>query len=136
VNLDEMLGFDENDPADRHAEILVDEHEKLLESLVKLRLRKKLSQERVARTMGIDPSGVSKIESGDRDLHLSTLRRYAFAVGAVVRHEVEDVDHVLRREKASGVPSGLNALTEWGSLDEAVSADAAGASRRLARLRG
>jgi transcriptional regulator with XRE-family HTH domain len=134
MNLDEMLGFDSEDPADRHAEILVDEHEKELAQLVALRQRKGLSQEHVARIMGIDPSGISKIESGDRDLHRSTLRRYAFAVGGVIRHEVEDFDTVWRRERAAGVPAGLASMAPWFSLDEAVSADNASATKRIAKL--
>jgi hypothetical protein len=52
--------------------------------------------------MGVNPSYVSRIESGRQDLHLSTLRRYAFAVGAVIRHNV--VNH--KKD-----PTGLRGLT-------------------------
>ena len=42
----------------------------------------------VAKRMGSDTAGVSRFESGVRDLRQSTTRRYAQAVGAVIRHRV------------------------------------------------
>ncbi|UJP39367.1 helix-turn-helix domain-containing protein [Cellulomonas palmilytica] len=114
MDLDEMLGFDPNNRDDRHAEILVDEHDELLRLLVEARRRHNLDQDDVALLMGIDRSGVSRIESGSRDLHLSTLRRYAFAVGAVIRHQVEDIDTVIRREREAAAAGSLRALpSEW-----------------------
>jgi transcriptional regulator with XRE-family HTH domain len=41
-----------------------------------------LSQKAVAKAMGTTQSAVSDIESGGKDLYLSTLQRYARAVGA------------------------------------------------------
>lgn len=123
MNLDEMLGFNANDPADRHAEILVDEHDMMIKALVNLRISSGLKQEEVAASMGIDTSGVSKIERGDRDLHLSTLRRYAFAVGAVIRHDVEPFDAVRRRENAAAHLSAHRApRPAWSNLSAVVSA--------------
>ena len=42
--------------------------------------------------MGADQSSVSRFESGHSDAHLSAVRRYAKAVGALIRHEVVPVD--------------------------------------------
>jgi transcriptional regulator with XRE-family HTH domain len=88
MNIDQVLGIDRQDPSSRRAEVLVQEHEALLRDLMKVREANHLSQAEVAKLMGVNPSYVSRIESGRQDLHLSTLRRYAFAVGAVVRHNV------------------------------------------------
>ncbi len=101
MNLDEMLGFDADNPDHRQGEILVDEHRKMLERLIAVRKANELDQEDVAAIMGIDKSGVSKIESGSRDLHLSTLRRYAFACGAVIWHDVESFKAVWSRERSA-----------------------------------
>lgn len=120
MKLDEMLGFDAEDPQDRHAEILVEEHDNLLRSLVRLRESSGLTRQDVADSMGIDVSGVSRIESGDRDLHLSTLRRYAFACGAVVHHDVQQFSEVWKLEHAARVPASLTARAEWPSLAKLV----------------
>ncbi|MEV8029149.1 helix-turn-helix domain-containing protein [Cellulosimicrobium funkei] len=95
MNIDELLGFDASDPRDRLAEYIMTSDDQMLEDLVARRKAVGLKQEDVALRMGIDKSGVSRIESGLRDLQLSTLRRYAMAIDAVVKHEVyafEDVD--------------------------------------------
>ena len=84
--LDDIFGpeTDEDRLADRN---LVHEEE-WLSRLVELRKGKNLSQGDVGERMGISQSGVARIEAGNRDLHLSSLRRYAIAVGAEVRHVV------------------------------------------------
>lgn len=95
MDIDELLGFDENDPRDRLAEYIVASDEQMIVDLVSRRKALRLTQDDVAARMGIDKSGVSRIESGLRDLQLSTLRRYAMAINAVVVHDVrafEDVD--------------------------------------------
>ncbi|GAB3271985.1 helix-turn-helix domain-containing protein [Kineosporia babensis] len=88
MDLDEMLGINPQDPKDRHARALVEADSKLLDDLIRIREEQGLSQTDVGRLMGISPSSVSRIESGERDPHLSTLRRYAMAVGATVQHTV------------------------------------------------
>ena len=88
MDLKEMLGFDPSSKADQHALRLVEEDEAMLRALVAVREAKGLSQTKVAELLGVSPSTVSRLESGSRDLHQSTLRRYAFAVGAIVRHDV------------------------------------------------
>lgn len=62
---------------------------KLLGDLVDVRVRSGLTQADVAVRLGITQQAVSKIESYDGDPRLSTLRRYAHAVGALVAHHVE-----------------------------------------------
>lgn len=79
---------DLSDPRDRLADYIIESDEKLLRELVAFREMRGLSQGDVAERMGIHKSNVSRLESGVRDVQLSTLRRYAMAIDAVVRHEV------------------------------------------------
>lgn len=88
MDIDQILGIDQSGPLDRLADYLVSADEALIHNLVTVRQQRGLSQAEVAERMGIDRSGVSKIESGSRDLLASTLRRYAMAVEAVVAHKV------------------------------------------------
>ncbi|MHA6750614.1 helix-turn-helix transcriptional regulator [Dermacoccus nishinomiyaensis] len=84
--LDDIFGPETDE--DRLAERNLVHEEEWLSRLVELRKTKNLSQGDVGERMGISQSGVARIEAGNRDLHLSSLRRYAIAVGAEVRHVV------------------------------------------------
>lgn len=84
--LDDIFGPETGE--DRLAERNLVHEEEWLSRLVELRKGKNLSQGDVGERMGISQSGVARIEAGNRDLHLSSLRRYAIAVGAEVRHVV------------------------------------------------
>lgn len=88
MNLDELLGIDHSDPTQELAERLVTADNRLLDDLVDLRKSRRLTQQQVADRLGVDQSAIARIESGDRDPHLSTLRRYALAIGAEVEHRV------------------------------------------------
>ena len=95
MSIDELFELDDTDPRERLAEMLVANDERLIHDLVKLRKDMGLHAKDVADRMGIDKSGVSRIESGARDVQFSTLRRYAMAIDAVIKHEVvcfSDVD--------------------------------------------
>lgn len=97
MNIDELLGIDRSDPKMQRATALREEQESLLRQLAQVRVDNDMTQTDVAREMGVSPSFVSRIESGRKDLHLSTLRRYAFAVGAVVRYGVVNDTQATRR---------------------------------------
>lgn len=56
----------------------------LADALVERRLVTGLSQTEVAARMGTSQSAVARIESGAADVKLSTLERYAVAVGMVL----------------------------------------------------
>ncbi|NKQ53325.1 helix-turn-helix transcriptional regulator [Amycolatopsis sp. K13G38] len=90
--LDELLGFDESNPQQVLARDLTEEDYKWVRELVELRKRRGLSQTELGRLMGRTQSVVSDIESMTSDPRLSTLRRYALAVGAHIRHEVADAE--------------------------------------------
>lgn len=104
VDLDEQLGIDLTNPSHRLARLLADQDEALVDRLVQLRKDKGLSQQDVADAMGVTQSAVARIESGERDPRLSTLRRYAHAVGALIEHTVSAYDHErnLRDEQSVG----------------------------------
>ena len=109
-DLDRMLGIDATDPVDLRARRLVEASGKLVDDLIALRERKGLTQLQLADRMGISQSGVARIEGGDRDPRLSTLRRYALALGAMIEHDVTDDEAI---EVKSPVSLGKHTDTMW-----------------------
>lgn len=57
--------------------------------LIRLREKAGLTQKDVAQRLGVSPQAVSKFERIDADPRLSTIRRYAHAIEAVITHKVE-----------------------------------------------
>jgi DNA-binding XRE family transcriptional regulator len=64
----------------------------LVRGLARRRLDLGLSQTEVAARMGTSQSTVARIESGSSDLRLSTLGRYAGALGTSISYRVEPVE--------------------------------------------
>jgi predicted transcriptional regulator len=62
----------------------------LTEALVAQRTALGLSQTQVAARMGTSQSAVARLESGQADLRLSTLERYAAALGQRLDWRLED----------------------------------------------
>ena len=60
----------------------------LIEELVQARRDSELSQTEIAARMGTSQSAVARLESGDLDARLSTLERYAAALGRTVNWQV------------------------------------------------
>ncbi|MGK5112395.1 MULTISPECIES: helix-turn-helix domain-containing protein [unclassified Geodermatophilus] len=56
----------------------------LIEELVRARRESELSQTEIAARMGTSQSAVARLESGELDARLSTLERYAAALGRTV----------------------------------------------------
>ena len=77
-----------NEPNDALAEELVRGDFAWIDQLIALRKRRGLSQAEVAARMGRSQSEVSDIETMSTDPRLSTLRRYALAIGVTVKHRV------------------------------------------------
>ena len=67
---------------------LGDRRRELIEELVRLRRDSELSQTEIAARMGTSQSAVARLESGDLDARLSTLERYAAALGRTVDWQV------------------------------------------------
>lgn len=72
------------------AELLVDADDSLLAQLVELRKSNGLTQLEVAARMGVSQPTVAAFERYDANPRLSTIRRYALAVGAEITHTVTD----------------------------------------------
>ena len=60
----------------------------LIEELVRVRRESELSQTEIAARMGTSQSAVARLETGDLDARLSTLERYAAALGRTVDGQV------------------------------------------------
>ena len=60
----------------------------LIEELVRARQESELSQTEIAARMGTSQSAVARLESGDLDARLSTIERYAAALGRTVDWQV------------------------------------------------
>ncbi len=75
---------------DARADSLVQGHIELLQSLVALRKKHRLTQGDVAERMSVSQSAVSQFERYDSNPTLATLRRYALAVGARIEEKVLD----------------------------------------------
>ncbi|MFJ2028981.1 helix-turn-helix domain-containing protein [Streptosporangium sp. NPDC087985] len=84
----ELLGIDLDDPDVQRENRAIDRDMRLIESLVELRKAQGLTQAQVAERMGRSQPAVSDFERLGGDPHLSTIRRYALAVGASVHHIV------------------------------------------------
>ncbi|MDP9073489.1 MAG: helix-turn-helix domain-containing protein [Actinomycetota bacterium] len=67
-----------------------DRRHRLVEELVSARLELGLSQTEVAAQMGTSQSAVARLEAGEADMRLSTLQRYAQAVGRQVNWQLEE----------------------------------------------
>ncbi len=65
-----------------------EQRHQLLDDLVATRRRLGLSQTEVAARMGTSQSAVARLESGGADARLSTLERYAGALGRELRWRV------------------------------------------------
>lgn len=70
------------------AKILAREDRLMRTELADIRRANNLTQKDVAELMGVTQQAVNKLERYDADPKLSTLRRYANAVGAIVEHRV------------------------------------------------
>lgn len=111
------------------AESLVAEHEKLRRELIALRTKGGLSQADVAERMNVSQPRVAEVERYDGNPTLSTIRRYANAVGARILHTIIDdsgsratvssmwsdeaVDSVIRKteEVLRGLPINVRATS-------------------------
>jgi len=90
--LERSAGLDPDSPDYRLRQQLAEADDQLIESLVQLRKLKGLTQKVVAMRMKRDVAAVSNFERLRADPHLSTIRRYAAAIGASITHRVVDVD--------------------------------------------
>lgn len=75
--------------AQRRASELAKADYRLLLGLIRARREQGLTQQDVADRIGVSQPTIAAFEHQDADPKLSTIRRYANAVGAIVTHSVE-----------------------------------------------
>lgn len=92
MDIYDLLGEDRNAPGHRHSQALVAAQDQLMRDLVAARESAGLTQEQVADLMGTNQATISRFESRTADPHMSTLRRYAKAVGVTIGYEVTPFD--------------------------------------------
>lgn len=68
------------------------ERQRLISDLTGQRQAAGLSQTEVAARMGTSQSAVARLESGDADLRMSTLERYAAAIGSQLAWQLPHED--------------------------------------------
>lgn len=87
-SIEEAFGFDALDPQQQLALELVQADSALIDELIALRKEAGLSQAGLAELIGVSQPTVHAFERSGNDPRLSTIRRYALAVGARVTHAV------------------------------------------------
>lgn len=98
------FGFGEETPGEKLARENMEADLDLIAALRAVREARGLSQTQLAELLGVSQAAVSTFES-DGDSKLSTVRRYAHALGASIRHQVvhEGVDFAASYWPTSGV---------------------------------
>lgn len=87
----DLFGVESLNPLEALADRLVVEDYDLVRELYARRIAQGLSIEEVAERMGVHPDSVRDFEGYDANPRLSTIRRYALSVGALVEHTVTAV---------------------------------------------
>lgn len=90
-NADQLLNrsFDE---VVAHAADQAEADDRLRYDLIRARKQSGLTQSQVAEIVGVTQPTVAAFEHHENDPRLSTLRRYAVAVGVTITHDVESFD--------------------------------------------
>jgi transcriptional regulator with XRE-family HTH domain len=119
--MDMFPGITKATSADRLGLELADEQLKLIFGLRQVRIDGGMSVADVAVKMDVDPAQVSRFEGGSTNPTMSTIRRYAKAVGAVFRVETREwpAEQTLMVKRAVAVKHS-NVLS---STDESMAAD-------------
>jgi transcriptional regulator with XRE-family HTH domain len=89
LSIEEQLGIDTSDPEIKRAEFLADQIAELLQHLVAVRKRRGLTQADLAKKLNVTQATIAAFERSSNDPKLSTVRKYANAVGALVALNVE-----------------------------------------------
>jgi transcriptional regulator with XRE-family HTH domain len=87
--LADLLGLDPADPEQALALDLVKADHDMLRDLVWLRRKAHMRQEDVGAKFGVTQPTVQAFERVGNDPRLSSIRRYALAIGARITHKVE-----------------------------------------------
>lgn len=114
--LKNRLGVDPSSRETRRAKVLASNDLEFLASLVDLRRAQNISQGELAEKLGISQATIAAFERTDNDPKLSTIRRYAHGVGALVVHRVAldqgqlDGDEVVEWDAATARREGFKPM--------------------------
>lgn len=100
--------IENQDRIEERAEQLVEAHYLLMQDLIELRKKHHLSQDVVGERMGISQPAVASFEGHNSNPTLSSIRRYALAVGARLEHVVRDDLEII-----TAAESGTLEIQEW-----------------------
>lgn len=90
--LDDLIAGLEG-PEQRLSDELLAQDRKLMAELIKFRRSREITQGQIAERLDVTQATIAAFERRGNDPKLSTLRRYAAAVGALVEHRVRDPLH-------------------------------------------
>ncbi|KZF07841.1 hypothetical protein A2J03_22615 [Rhodococcus sp. EPR-157] len=113
--LEAELAEDRYGPLREHLAVN-DDH--LLEQLVKMRKSKHLTQDEVAARMHRSKTAVSNFERLGSDPHLSTIRRYAAAIGGRIVTRLDDFDSEVLDTEVDAIVSVSIKVPKSGNLPE------------------
>ncbi|SHJ47489.1 Helix-turn-helix domain-containing protein [Tessaracoccus bendigoensis DSM 12906] len=107
-SLNEIFGIDPDAPEVIRARHLIENDQDLLDSLVRIRKERGLSQGDVAKILGVKQPSVADFEAHDSNPTMARIRRYADAVGALISHKVEmDTGQLLDDRRGQWVSASL-----------------------------
>lgn len=98
----ELLGLDMNDPVTVALDEATARDMGLIERLVQVRRDRGLTQRDIAERMGCSQPNVSAFERIGGDPHMSTVRRYAVAVGVRIHWQVSVEQSPIRDASSIG----------------------------------
>lgn len=107
--IEDLLAIDPSSAEDIRAVELALSDYRLLRDLIKVRKDRRLSQDDLAVILGISQPSVAAFERVDADPKLSTIRRYALAVGAAIDHQVVKDGDQLWSGIGFRIPAALSA---------------------------
>ncbi|GAA1320524.1 helix-turn-helix domain-containing protein [Leucobacter albus] len=93
ATLTELLDAAGPHPASQRAEFLAARDLQFRKQLVSWRIARGISQQELGERMGISQQAVNKFERYDSDPKLSSVRRYANALGLLIQYEIIDDNH-------------------------------------------
>lgn len=93
ARLEELLAEEFSSPDEKLALELAREDQQLLAKLINRREELGLSQQDIADTLGLSQATISAFERLGNDPRLSTVRRYARALGVMIHHHFEKDGH-------------------------------------------
>ena len=91
------LGIDLEDPDERAFLAVHRQRRELIDKLVEIRKQRDKTRDDVAEELGISRVAVARFENEDRDVKISTLMRYAEAIGAVLTLDARPIEAVTDR---------------------------------------